>query len=86
MYGLRSKLVCLFFQVIVLAQTRGLNYKPMTIINDNSGVINKLETSLNDNASVFIYNRRMFIVQATKDAHSLRKMSFFYILQIHNVL
>jgi len=37
----------------------------MTIINDDSKVVNKLETSLTDGASVIIYNRHMFIVQAT---------------------
>jgi hypothetical protein len=86
MYGLSSKLVCLFFQVNVLTQARGLYYKPMMIINDNYRVLNKLETSINDNARVVFYDRHMFILQATKDAHSLQKMSFFYILQIHNVL
>jgi hypothetical protein len=42
-----------------------LYYKLMTIINDNSRVINKLEASLTDDARVVIYNRHMFIVQAT---------------------
>jgi hypothetical protein len=36
----------------------------MTIINDCSG-INKLETSLTDDARVVIYDRHVFIVQAT---------------------
>jgi hypothetical protein len=44
----------------------GLYYKPMTIINDDSRVINKLEASLTDNARVVIYDRHMFIVQATE--------------------
>ncbi len=43
----------------------GLYYKPVTIVNDDSRVINKLETSHTDNARVIIYDRRMFIVQAT---------------------
>ncbi len=43
----------------------GLYYKPMTIVNDNSRVINKLETSLTDDARVVIYDRHKFIVQAT---------------------
>ena len=46
-------------------QTSGLYYKPMTIVNDDSRVINKLEISLNDDARVVIYDRHMFIVQAT---------------------
>ncbi len=37
----------------------------MTIINDDCRVVNKLEASLTDNTRVIIYNRHMFIVQAT---------------------
>jgi hypothetical protein len=37
----------------------------MTIVNDNSRVVNKLETSLNDDVRVVIYDCHMFIVQAT---------------------
>ena len=36
----------------------------MTIVNDDSRVITKLETSLTDDARVIIYDRHMFIVQA----------------------
>ncbi len=43
----------------------GLYYKPMMIVNDYSRVINELEASLTDDARVFIYDRHMFIVQAT---------------------
>jgi hypothetical protein len=39
--------------------------KPMMIVNDDSRVINKLESSLTNNARVIIYDRHMFIVQAT---------------------
>jgi hypothetical protein len=46
-------------------QTCGLYFKPLMIINDDSRVINKLETSLNDVARVIIYDHHMFIVQAT---------------------
>ncbi len=35
------------------------------IVNDDSKVVNKLETSLTDDASVVIYDCHMFIVQAT---------------------
>ena len=48
--------------------TRGLYYKPMMIVNDDSRVVNKLEASLTDDARVVIYNRQMFIVQATESA------------------
>ncbi len=37
----------------------------MTIVNDYSRVVNKLETSLTDDARVVIYDRHAFIVQAT---------------------
>ncbi len=43
----------------------GLYYKPMTIINGDSRVVTKLETSLTDDARVVIYDCHMFIVQAT---------------------
>jgi hypothetical protein len=39
-------------------------HNPITIVNDNSRVVNKLETSLTDDARVLIYDRDMFIVQA----------------------
>jgi hypothetical protein len=45
--------------------TSGLYYKPNTIVNDNSRVVNKLETSLTDDTRVVIYDHDMFIVQAT---------------------
>ncbi len=38
----------------------------MTIVNDDSRVVNKLEASLTDDARVVIYNRHMFMVQATE--------------------
>ena len=37
----------------------------MTIINDDFRVVNKLEVSLTDDTRVFIYDRKMFIIQAT---------------------
>jgi hypothetical protein len=46
-------------------KTCGLYYKPVTIVNDDSRVITKLETSLTDDAIVIIYDHHMFIVQAT---------------------
>jgi hypothetical protein len=45
-------------------QSSGLYYKPMTIINDDSRVITKLETSHTDHARGVIYNCHMFIVEA----------------------
>ncbi len=43
----------------------GLYYKPIMIINDDSGVVNKLKASLTDDARVIIYDHHMFLVQAT---------------------
>jgi hypothetical protein len=37
----------------------------MTIINDDSRVVTKLEAPLTDDARVVIYDSHMFIVQAT---------------------
>ncbi len=45
--------------------TGALHYKDITIINDDSSVVNKYRASLNDAARVIIYDHRMFIVQAT---------------------
>jgi hypothetical protein len=47
------------------AMLSGLYYKHVTIINYASSGINKLKASLNDDARVVIYDRHMFIVQAT---------------------
>ncbi len=38
----------------------------MTIVNDDSRVVNKLEASLINDARVVIYDRHMLIVQATE--------------------
>ncbi len=46
------------------------------MVNDNSNIVNKLETSLIGDARVVIYDRHMFTVQATEcDAFSVSKMS-----------
>ncbi len=37
----------------------------MTIVNDNARIVNKLDASLTDDTRVVIYDRQMFIVQAT---------------------
>jgi hypothetical protein len=73
---------------IKLFRTSGLYYKPMMIVNDDSRVITKLENSLTDNARVIIYDRHMFIVQATEfRRHDIRhndtwNNGFFTILWI----
>ncbi len=43
----------------------GLYYKHIMIIIDDSSAVNKCEASLTDDARVIIYDRHMFIVQAT---------------------
>ncbi len=43
----------------------GLYYEHITIINYDSSIINKFGTSLTGDARVIIYDRHMFIVQAT---------------------
>ncbi len=50
----------------------------MKIINDDSRVINKLEASLTDDARVVIYDRHMFIVQATGSIPIPAKLKKFY--------
>ncbi len=60
------------FQLFNTIMFSGLYYKPMTIVNDDSRLVNKLEASLTDDARVFIYDRHMFIVQAT--GHNRRDM------------
>jgi hypothetical protein len=37
----------------------------MMMVNDDSRIINKLETSLTNDARVVIYDHHMFMVQAT---------------------
>ncbi len=43
----------------------GLYYKHITIVNDDSSIVSKFETSLTDDPRVIIYICHMFIVQAT---------------------
>jgi hypothetical protein len=47
-------------------ETSGLYYKHTMIVNYAFSVINKLEALLTDDARVIIYDRHVFIVQATK--------------------
>ncbi len=51
--------------LIQINDTSGLYYKHITIVNDHSGIGNKFQASLTDEARVFIYNGHMFIVEAT---------------------
>jgi hypothetical protein len=47
----------------------------MTIVKDDSRVINKLEASLTDDARVVIYDHHMFIVQATWEPYRRGRIS-----------
>ncbi len=47
------------------AYTSGLYYKHVTIVNDDSNIINKFEASLTGDSRVVMYDHCMFIVQAT---------------------
>ncbi len=55
----------IMLNVVAPYKTCGLYYESMRIVNDDSKVINKLEASLTDDARVVIYDRYMFIAQAT---------------------
>ncbi len=50
----------------------GLYYKHITIVNDDTSIINKFEASLTHDTRVVIYDHRMFIVQAT-GVHSIHQ-------------
>ncbi len=58
-----------------MKQTSGLYYKHVMIINDDARIINKLDASLTDDARVVIYDRPMFIVQATACVNRLENYS-----------
>jgi hypothetical protein len=68
-YG-RLQIIESLINLNVALHISDLYYKPMTIVNDDARVINKLEASLTDDARVVIYNCHMFIVQATDDTGS----------------
>jgi hypothetical protein len=54
-----------FFSVTDIGKISGLYYKHMTIVNYTSSIDSKLEALLTDDTRVIIYDRHMFIVQAT---------------------
>ncbi len=55
----------------------------MTIVNDDSRVINKLEASLTDDTRVIIYDCHIFIVQAIG---FIQETSLFLYLYYKNLL
>ncbi len=55
----------IYSNVICFISLCGLYYKPMTIVNDNSSIVSRWSFKLIDDPRVVIYDRHMFIVQAT---------------------
>ncbi len=55
----------MYLTLFLKSEINGLYYKPMTIINEDSRVIHKLEASLIDDARDVIYDCHMFIIQST---------------------
>jgi hypothetical protein len=51
--------------LMFVGKASGLYYKHIMIVNDAFNVINKFESSLTQDARVIIYDRHMFIVEAT---------------------
>jgi hypothetical protein len=47
-------------------QTSGLNYKHLMIVNDDSSIVIKWSSKLINAARGVIYDRHMFLVQATE--------------------
>jgi hypothetical protein len=62
-----------------------LYHKPMTIINDDSRVFTKLQTSLTDDARVVIYNRHMFIVLATGEHKNLHETAYLILSAVFKI-
>jgi hypothetical protein len=66
--------------------TCSLYYKQITIVNDDSSIVNKFEASLTDGYRVIIYYHHMLIVQAT--SCKARLMSWLppqYFFRVHFV-
>jgi hypothetical protein len=60
--------------LLLLRDICGLYHKHFTIVNDDSSIINKFGASCADAARVVIYDRHMFIVQATV----IKALIYFY--------
>ncbi len=52
----------------------GLYYKHMTIQNDDSSIVSEQSFKLIDDARGVIYDRSMFIIQATEEVHKIKIM------------
>jgi hypothetical protein len=56
---------------IIISDPSGLDYKHVTVVNDDSSVINKFEASLTDDARVVIYDRHIFMVRPLYYKHHM---------------
>ncbi len=56
-----------YMQHLIKLKTRStaLYYKHITIVIYDSSVVNKFEASVTDDARFVIYDRHMFVIQAT---------------------
>jgi hypothetical protein len=63
--------------------TNGLYYKHVTIVNYASSSVNKLEASPNDDTRTIIYNRQMFILQATASENIVEIIAYSYRTNMH---
>ncbi len=61
----KCKLLFEYQHLLLLRDMSSLYYKHIAITNYNSSIINRLGASLTDNARVIIYDRHIFIEQAT---------------------
>jgi len=62
----KTKICKKYHEPYLKCNTSGLYYKHMMIVNYASSIVNKLKALLTGDARVIIYNRHVFIVQATR--------------------
>jgi hypothetical protein len=66
--------------------TCGLYCLHITIVNADSSIINKLETSLTDDIRVIIYDHHMFEVQATAGNASISTDGTAYFVRVVSIV
>jgi hypothetical protein len=67
---------------IYLFETCGLYYKYVTIVNDDSRVINKQSFKLIDDSGVIIYDCHRFIIQATVLIFEILMEQLFFTISV----
>ncbi len=65
--------ICKTISPRILTKPFGLYYKQVTIVNEDSSIINKFEASLTHETRVIIYDHHMFTVQATGHLLAIKK-------------